>query len=98
MTIARVAVADVPNLEAKDVALAQLAIYTEVEEGELGHVTVDLRTHPKRPDVLDLKRCLLADDLRLAPGSRCEASDSRTVSDWFNDLRRCASLAEVAIC
>jgi hypothetical protein len=62
-----VAVADVPDLEADEVAAAQLAVDPEVEEGKLAHSIFHLQTDSKRPDVLKLERCLLADDLALVP-------------------------------
>jgi hypothetical protein len=62
-----VAVADVSNLEADEVATAKLAVDSQVEEGELAHPTFHLQANTKRPDVLELERCLLTDDLALVP-------------------------------
>src|SRR4051794_6853145 len=56
------AVADVPDLEADEVAAAQLAIDSQVEERELAHPAFHLEANTKCPDVLDLERCLLTDD------------------------------------
>ncbi len=57
--------ADVPDLEADELTSAQLAVDPEVEEGELAYAVFHLQADSKRPDVLDLERRLLADDLAL---------------------------------
>ena len=62
-----VAVADVPNLEADEVAPAQLAVDSQVEEGELAHPVFHLQANMKRPDVLELERCPLTDGPALVP-------------------------------
>jgi hypothetical protein len=70
MTIAReplVAVADVPDLQADQVTAAELAVDSQVEECQLAHPVLHLEADSERPDVLELERCLLADDLALVP-------------------------------
>jgi hypothetical protein len=62
-----VAVADIPDLEADQVAAAQLAVDTQIEQGELAYPTRHLEPDAKDPDVLELERCLLPDDLALVP-------------------------------
>src|SRR5450432_3413810 len=58
-----VTVADVPHSEANEVAAAQLAVDPQIEEGELARPAFHLKAYAKCPDVLDLERRLLADDL-----------------------------------
>ena len=62
-----VAVADVPDLEADEIVASKLAVDSQVEERKLTHAVLHLKSDPKRPDVLDLERCLLSDDLALIP-------------------------------
>ena len=50
-----VAVADVPDLQADEVAAAQLAVDPEVKEGKLAHRAFHLETNLKGPDVLELE-------------------------------------------
>jgi hypothetical protein len=59
--------AHVPDLEADQVASTQLAVDAEVEEGEFAHSALHLKPNSKCPDVLELERRLLADDLALVP-------------------------------
>jgi len=61
------AVADVPDLESNEVAVAQLAIDAELEQGKLAHSVLHLKTDAQRPDVLELEWRLLAGDLALVP-------------------------------
>jgi len=44
-----------------------LAVDTQVEERELAYSVLHLETNSKCPDVLELERSLLADDLALVP-------------------------------
>jgi hypothetical protein len=62
-----VAVAYVPDLETDEVATAQLAVDSQVEECKLSNPALHLEADSKCPDILDLERSLLADDLALAP-------------------------------
>src|SRR4051812_24074950 len=62
-----VAMTEVPNFEADEVTAAQLAIDTQVEQSKLAHPTFHLKADAKCPDVLELERCFLADDLALVP-------------------------------
>jgi len=62
-----VAVADVPHLQTDQVAAAELAVDSQVEECQLAHPVLHLEAHSERPDVLELERRLLADDLALVP-------------------------------
>jgi len=62
-----VAVADVPDLEADEVAAAKLAVDSQIEEGELAHPALHLQANTEGPDVLELERCLPTDDLALVP-------------------------------
>ena len=59
------AMADIPDLEADQIAAASLAVDLQVEEGQLAHPAVHLRADRKRPDVFELERCFLAGDLGL---------------------------------
>lgn len=61
------AVADVPDLESDEVAAAKLAVDAQVEQGELAHPALHLETDAQRPDVLELERRLLPDELPLVP-------------------------------
>jgi hypothetical protein len=62
-----VAVADVPHLQADQVAAAELAVDSQVEECQLAHPVLHLEADSECPDVLKLERYLLADDLALVP-------------------------------
>ena len=53
--------------EADEVAATQLAVDSQVEECEFAHPVFHLQTNSECPDVLELERCLLADDLALVP-------------------------------
>ena len=75
-----VAVMHVPDLEADEVAPAELAVNSQVEESELAHPVFHLEPDSKRPEVLDLEGRLLSDDLALVPwlamrGVTCDAHD-----------------------
>lgn len=72
--------ADVADLERNEVAPTKLAVDAEVEEREFAYSVLHLKTNSKRPDVLDLERSLLADDLALVPplaksGVGCDSHD-----------------------
>ncbi|KGG86110.1 hypothetical protein P609_11555 [Comamonas thiooxydans] len=83
MTTARchlVAVAYIPNLEGDEVASSQLAIDAQVEESKLAHPAFHLKPYAQCPDVLELERSLLPDDLALVPrlamsGITCRSHD-----------------------
>ena len=60
-------VADVADLEADQVAAAELAVDSQVEESKFADPALHLQTHSKRPNVLRLERGLLTDDLALVP-------------------------------
>lgn len=62
-----VAMAGIPDLERNEVAPAKLAVDAKVKEGKLAYSVLHLKTNAKSPDVLDLKRSLLADDLAFVP-------------------------------
>jgi hypothetical protein len=62
-----VTVTDIPDLQAHEVAAAKLAVDSQVEECELTHPVFHLKADSERPDVLDLERCFLANDLALVP-------------------------------
>ena len=58
---------NIPDLEADKVTAAQLAVNVQVEKCELTRSVLHLQPHPKCPDVLELERGLLTDDLALVP-------------------------------
>ena len=62
-----VAVADVADLEGNEVTSAKLAVDAQVEKREVAYSILHLKTNSKCPDVLELERGLLADDLALVP-------------------------------
>jgi len=62
-----VAVAEVPDFEADENAAAQLAVDARVEQGELAYTALHLQADAQCPDVLDLERCLLPNELALVP-------------------------------
>jgi hypothetical protein len=61
------AVADIPDFESYEITAAKLAVDSQVEECELAHAIFHLEADAERPDVLELERCLLTDDLALVP-------------------------------
>ena len=62
-----VPVADVADLEADQVAAAKLAVDSQVEECKLPYAVFHLQADSECPDVLELERRLLTDDLALVP-------------------------------
>jgi hypothetical protein len=54
--------------EPHKVAAAQLAIDREIEQGEVAAMVFELESDSDRPDLLWLKRALLADEPPLVPG------------------------------
>jgi len=60
-------VADVPDLQADEVAAPKLAVDSQIEEGELSHPAFHLQANTEGPDFFDLERHLLTDDLALVP-------------------------------
>ena len=62
-----VTVANVSTLEIDGAEAAQLAVDSQVEERELSDTVLHLKAYTKRPDILELERCLLADDLAFVP-------------------------------
>ena len=56
-----VAVADVPDLQADQVAAAEFAVDSKIEECQFAHPVLHLKSNLERPDVLELERRLLAD-------------------------------------
>ena len=59
--------AHVPYPEGDEIAAAQFAVDTQVEEGEFTDRPLHLESHAKCPDILEFERCLLPDDLALVP-------------------------------
>ena len=75
-----VAVTHVPDLERDKIAAAQLAVDSEVEQGEFAHASFHLEADAQRPDVLELEGRLLPDKLALIPrlamsGATCGSHD-----------------------
>ena len=62
-----VAMADVSDLETDEITAAELAVDSQVEECKLAHSVLHLQADSKSPDVPDLERRLLSDDLALVP-------------------------------
>jgi hypothetical protein len=62
-----VAVADIADFELDEVAATQFAVDAEVEQRELSDTVRHLEANSQRPDVLQLERRLLANDLALVP-------------------------------
>jgi hypothetical protein len=56
-----VAVADVPDLEAGEIAATQLAVDPKVEEGKFAHPVFHPQADSEGPDVFELERRLLTD-------------------------------------
>ena len=73
-----VAMADIPDFESDEVASAKLAVDAQVEERKFAHSILHLQTNSKCPDVLELERRLLPDDLALVPrlARSCVACDT----------------------
>jgi hypothetical protein len=55
------------DAEPDQIAGAELAVYSEVEEGQVSESAVQLQACPDCPDVLRLKRWLRADKLSFVP-------------------------------
>jgi len=58
-----VAVTDASDLQADKVAAPELAVESEVEECKFVHSVLHLEAHSERPDVSELERYVLADNL-----------------------------------
>ena len=58
---------NVPDLQGNEVASTQLAVNTQVKQRELAYPVLHLEADAERPDVLELERSLLPDDLALVP-------------------------------
>lgn len=59
---------DVAHAQADEIAIAQLAVYGQVEHSEVTNRMPVLQVYPDSPDALGLERRLLADELSLVPG------------------------------
>ena len=75
-----VAVAHVPDFEGDEIASAQLAVDAQIEEREFASTAFHLEADAQCPDVLDLERRLLPDDLAFVPrlamnGIACASHD-----------------------
>jgi hypothetical protein len=55
------------TFRADKVASAQLAVDPQVKERQFAHPVLHPESDSKCPDLLELERCLLADDLALVP-------------------------------
>ena len=62
-----VAVSDVEHPEAHEIASAEFAVDSQVEERELTGSPCHLQTGPNGPDGWELERRLLPDELSLVP-------------------------------
>lgn len=62
-----VSMADVADLEGDEIAAPKFAVDAKVEHGELSYTSLHLQADAKCPDVLELKRRLLPNDLALVP-------------------------------
>ncbi len=70
-----IAVTDVAHLQSDQIAASQLAVNSEVEQGELADAILGLKTDTECPDVFDLERCLLPDDLAFVPRLAMDGRD-----------------------
>jgi hypothetical protein len=62
-----VAMRDIPNPQLDQVARSQLAIDGQIEQRQVSAVVGKLQSNPDSPDVLELERCLLTDELAFVP-------------------------------
>ena len=65
------ALAHVADPQSHQITRPQLAIDAEIKQGEFARAVLDLQPDPNRPNVLDLQRRLLSDQLALVPGHLC---------------------------
>ena len=65
--VVRSSVAEVPEFEADEITATQLAVNAEVEEGQFAYTALHLKADAQCPDVLELERRLLPNDLSLVP-------------------------------
>jgi hypothetical protein len=75
-----IAVGDIAHPKAHQVAAAQLAVHGEIEQRQLPDPVVRLQTNAYRPDVLELERGLLANQLALVPRLVMKAFHDRLLS------------------
>jgi hypothetical protein len=62
-----ITVRHVANAELHEIASAQLAVNGQVEQGQVSQSIRQLQANTDRPDVLQLQRSFLTDDLALVP-------------------------------
>ena len=62
-----IATTHVSDPEGNEVTAAKLAVDAQVEEGQLTHTTFQLEPNPECPDIFELERGLLANNLALVP-------------------------------
>jgi|ERR1700691_2289317 hypothetical protein len=60
-------VADISHLKPDQIAGTELAVYCQVEKGKLAPPIGELQTHANGPDLLQLERCLLSENLAFVP-------------------------------
>jgi hypothetical protein len=80
-----IAMTHVPELHGDQVTAPKLAVDAQVEQGQLTHSVLYLEPYSKRPDVLDLERGLLTNDLALFP--RLATQGTGTGNGFQNDLQ-----------
>ncbi len=71
------------DAQGDEVAATEFAVQGKVEQGKFTGALLHLKVDPKRPDVLQLERCLLPDDLALVP--------------WGEELRGAESFVFIAV-
>src|ERR1700685_2876608 len=64
----RLAMAHVPHAQLDQVAAPELAVDSQVEQSEFAATIGELQSNADRPDLSELERCFLADELALVPG------------------------------
>src|SRR4051812_37605807 len=62
-----------------EVAASQLAVDAQIEERKLAHAAFHLQADSKRPDLVDLERRLLPNDLSLVPRFTIKAQLEQTL-------------------
>jgi hypothetical protein len=72
--------AEIADTQAHQIARPQLAVDGEVEYSELPNSVSDLKAHSNSPDIFELQRRFLPDELALVPGN-----SSRDVNELSHD-------------
>ena len=62
-----ITVGNIPNAQLHQIAAAQFAVDRQIEQGELALTLTEFEAHPDGPNIFELERGFLSDQLALVP-------------------------------